>query len=69
MIYSIRINNITNYKMKLRNGKEYYLNKPFYDNYIDFDHASKMWRINKISIGSGSFKYKTYNLRCTNLKK
>ena len=59
--------------MKLRNGKEYSFtlskNKPIYDNYIDFDHASKMWRMNKISIGSGSFKYKIYDLRFTNLKK
>lgn len=55
--------------MKLRNGKEYYFDNPVYDNKIDFDHSSKMWRINKISIGEGSFKYKTYNLRFTNLKK
>jgi hypothetical protein len=25
---------------------------------IDFDHASKMWRKNKISLGNGMFKYK-----------
>ena len=25
--------------------------------HIDFDYASKMWRSNKMSIGSGSFKY------------
>lgn len=59
--------------MKLRNGKEYSFtqskSKPIYDNYIDFDHASKMWRMNKISIGEGSFKYKIYDLRFTNLKK
>lgn len=59
--------------MKLRNGKEYSFtlskNKPIYDNYIDFDHASKMWRMNKIYTGEGSFKYKTYDLRFTNLKK
>ena len=53
--------------MKLRSGKEY--NKiPLYNIDIDFDHASKMWRMNKISFGEGSFKYKPYNLRFTNLK-
>lgn len=54
--------------MKLRSGKEY--NKtPLYNINIDFDHASKMWRMNKIYMGEGSFKYKPYNLKYTNLKK
>ena len=44
--------------MKLRNGKEYYTDTPLYEVVIDFGYASKMWRLNKISIGNGSFKYK-----------
>lgn len=44
--------------MKLRNGKEYYIDNPIYEVSIDFDFASNMWRKNKIYIGEGSFKYK-----------
>lgn len=44
--------------MKLRSGKEYYFETPPYNIAIDFDHASKMWRMNKLYIGEGSFKYK-----------
>lgn len=60
--------------MKLRNGKEYYFSKPLFSVDIDFDHASKMWRLNKISIGEGSFKYKNniyllYNGRKKNQEK
>lgn len=54
----------------LRSGKKYFSpeNQPFklillpkkinYPNNIDFDHASKEWRKNKIYQGEGMFKYK-----------
>lgn len=38
--------------MVLRNGKNYI------EFMIDFDKASKLWRMNKIYIGYGIFKYK-----------
>lgn len=44
--------------MKLRSGKEYYYDTSPYSIEIDFDHASKMWRMNKLYIKEGSFKYK-----------
>jgi len=40
--------------MTLRSGKIYGDIQPI----INFDYASKMWRQNKISLGSGMFKYK-----------
>tara|TARA_B100000035_G_scaffold308472_1_gene313196 strand:+ start:304 stop:426 length:123 start_codon:yes stop_codon:yes gene_type:complete len=39
--------------MILRNGKMIGLDKII----IDFDYASKMWRINKIKYGDGMFIY------------
>jgi hypothetical protein len=32
--------------------------KPTFDVNIDFDHASKLWKKNKIRIGEGMYKYK-----------
>ena len=46
------------YKMKLRNGKEYFYDSPIFEVKIDFDHASKMWLQNKIKIGNGCYEYK-----------
>lgn len=47
-----------NYTMKLRSGIEYPIKRCIYEVYIDFDHASLLWRENKTYIGNGSFKYK-----------
>ena len=47
--------------MKLRSGKEYFINTMpafKYEVNIDFDGASKEWRKNKISVGNGQFIYK-----------
>ena len=44
--------------MKLRSGKEYFYDCPIFEVNIDIDHASKMWRKNKVSIGNGCYRYK-----------
>ena len=49
--------------MPLRVGKEYLKQKKLYDNFIDFDEASKQWRKNKIHLGEGIFIYKRYSER------
>ena len=49
--------------MPLRSGKEYLQQKKIYDNFIDFDEASRQWRKNKIHLGEGIFKYKRYSER------
>ena len=49
--------------MPLRSGKEYLFQKKLYDNFIDFDEASREWRKNKIHLGEGVFRYKRYSER------
>ena len=42
------------------------LNGLLYTVDIDFDEASKAWKLNKISIGNGSYKYICKHLSKTN---
>ena len=42
--------------MQTRSQKKYQTSTLFQVN-IDFDEASKLWKINKKSIGNGSYKY------------
>lgn len=42
-----------NYNLRSKTKKE------LYEVNIDFDGASRAWKKNKISIGNGSYKYKT----------
>ena len=52
--------------MPLRSGKEYLKQKKIYDNFIDFNEASRAWRKNKIHLGEGMFCYKRYSERIFN---
>ena len=45
--------------MILRNGKMIGSDQVV----IDFDHASEMWRQNKIYLGNGMFRYKRTRLK------
>ena len=49
-----------------------YNNKPKYSNLIDFDEASRLWRLNKKHLSNGYFRYKcshysnSKNIYCNN---